>query len=190
MEKQAYRTERQSIHLIKHKSRHEHRDLPIQTKDNSNEEQRSLVNAVVEAHARHLILQLEFAALELNDGKIVGGGMCERFADFVFKRPVELLNFGKLSLHGHVGCLLGHMADMESVHLCELLSTRNRPVPDNPAGHGQIFLVKDFLWRSPWMCVRHRHGFRIATRHKRRRHERQPTGGLERASPTRDTFRR
>src|ERR1051326_6424285 len=46
---------------------------------------------------------MQLATLQLANGQIVSGRMCERVGDFGFERPVPFLQFRKMRLQGHVG---------------------------------------------------------------------------------------
>jgi hypothetical protein len=52
------------------------------------------------------ILDVQFFSLEFGNLKVVGGGMGERFVDFLFQRLVPFFEFRKMRFNRHVACLL------------------------------------------------------------------------------------
>src|SRR5215831_13396248 len=72
------------------------------------------MHARVLAQARHFVLHLQLAALQLGYLEIVSRGMRERFVEFFFERSVPFLELRKMRLDGHVGDLLMSKVRQES----------------------------------------------------------------------------
>jgi len=53
-----------------------------------------------------LVLDVQFFSLEFRNVKVVGGGVGERFVEFLFQRVVPFFEFRKMRFNRHVACLL------------------------------------------------------------------------------------
>ncbi len=73
-----------------------------------------------------LVLDLQFFSLEFRNLKIVGGGVGERFVDFVFERLVPFFEFRKMRFNRHVGCLLAYLCLFGSSYT---LTTKSKDTP-------------------------------------------------------------
>ena len=77
--------------------------------------------------ALDLILDMQFSTLEFGNLKVVGGGVGERFVEFLFKRLVPFFEFRKMRFNRHVACLLA--SDLSLIGSSYTLTTESKDTP-------------------------------------------------------------
>jgi hypothetical protein len=65
----------------------------------------------------NLVLYMQLAPFEFRNRKVIGGGVCQRFVDFLLERLVPFFEFRKMRFNRHVACLLASVGCRSSYTL-------------------------------------------------------------------------